>query len=52
MIVYIPFNNYRFMRKLIIEMKVKEEFLEMLDFLIDKVESIELIELIKLDLEK
>ena len=40
------------MKKLTIEMKVKEEFLEMLDFLIDKVESIELIELIKLDLEK
>jgi hypothetical protein len=40
------------MRKLTIEIKVKEEFLEMLDFLIDKIESIELIELIKLDLEK
>jgi len=40
------------MRKLTIELKVKEEFLEMLDFLLDKVESIELIELIKLDLEQ
>ena len=40
------------MRKLTIELKVKEEFLELLDFILDKVESIELIELIKLDLEK
>ena len=28
------------MRKLIVELKVKEEFLEMLDFLLDKTESI------------
>jgi len=40
------------MRKLTIELKLKEEFLEMLDFLLDKVESIELIELIKLDFEQ
>jgi len=40
------------MRKLIVELKVKEEFLEMLNFLLDKVESIELIELIKLDFEQ
>ena len=40
------------MRKLTVELSVKEEFLEMLDFLLDKIESIELIELIKLDLEK
>jgi predicted DNA binding protein len=40
------------MRKLTVELSVKEEFLEMLDFLFDKIESIELIELIKLDLEK
>ena len=40
------------MRKLIVELKVKEEFLEMLDFLLDKTESIELIELIKIDFEQ
>ena len=40
------------MRKLTIELKVKEEFLEMLNFLLDKTESIELIELIKLDFEQ
>ena len=40
------------MRKVIVELKVKEEFLEMLDFLLDKTESMELIELIKLDFEQ
>jgi DNA-binding transcriptional ArsR family regulator len=40
------------MRKVIVELKVKEEFLEMLNFLLDKTESIELIELIKLDFEQ
>ena len=40
------------MRKLTIEMKVKEEYFEMLNFLLGKIESIELIELIKLDLEQ
>ena len=40
------------MRKLTIELKVKEEFVEMLNFLLDKTDSIELIELIKLDFEK
>jgi hypothetical protein len=40
------------MRKAIIELKVKEELLEMLNFLLDKTESIELIELIKIDFEK
>jgi len=40
------------MRKLTIELKIKEEFLEMLNFLLDKVESIELIELIKVDFEQ
>jgi len=40
------------MRKVIVELKVKEELLEMLDFLLDKTESIELIELIKLDFEQ
>lgn len=40
------------MRKLTVDLKIKEEFLEMLNFLLDKVESIELIELIKLDFEQ
>ena len=40
------------MKKLTIELKVKEEFYEMLNFLLDKIESIELIELIKLDFEQ
>ena len=40
------------MRKLIVELKVDEKMLEILDFLLDKVESIELIELIKLDFEQ
>ncbi len=40
------------MRKLTVELKIKEEFLEMLNFLLDKTESIELIELIKLDFEQ
>jgi hypothetical protein len=40
------------MRKLTIELKVKEEFFEMLNFLLEKTESIELIELIKLDFEQ
>ena len=40
------------MRKITIDLKVKKEYVEMLNFLIDKTESIELIELIKLDFEK
>jgi len=40
------------MRKLTVELKVKEEFLETLNFLLEKTESIELIELIKLDFKK
>jgi len=40
------------MRKLIIELKVKKEFLKNLHFLLDKVESIELIELLKLDFKQ
>jgi len=40
------------MRKLTIDLKVKEEFLQMIDFILDKTESIELIELIKLDFEQ
>jgi predicted DNA binding protein len=40
------------MRKLTVELKIQEEFVERLNFLLDKVESIELIELIKLDFEK
>ena len=40
------------MRKLIIELKVKQELLKNLDFLLDTVESIELIELLKLDFKQ
>ena len=40
------------MRKVTIDLKVKKEYVDMLNFLIDKTESIELIELIKLDFEK
>ena len=40
------------MRKLTIELKIKEEILERLNFLLDKTESIELIELTKLDFKK
>ena len=40
------------MRKLIVELKIKQGFLEMIDFLLKKTESIELIELIKIDFEK
>jgi predicted DNA binding protein len=40
------------MRKLTVDLKVKEEFLQMLNFILDKTESIELIELIKLDFEQ
>jgi hypothetical protein len=40
------------MRKLTVNLKVKEEFLQIIDFILDKTESIELIELIKLDFEQ
>jgi predicted DNA binding protein len=40
------------MRKLTVDLKVKDEYLEMLNFILDKVESIELIELVKLDFEQ
>jgi len=40
------------MRKLTVELKVNEEFLDRLNFLLKKTESIELIELIKLDFTK
>lgn len=40
------------MRKLTIDLKIKEELMEMLNFLLDKTDSIELIELIKLDFKK
>jgi hypothetical protein len=40
------------MRKLVIELKAKEEIFEMLNFLLDKVDSIELVELIKIDFEQ
>ena len=39
----------KIMRKLTIELKLKEEILERLNFLLEKTESIELIELINLD---
>ena len=39
------------MRKLTIELKVKEKFQEKLNFLLDKIESIELLELLKIDFE-
>lgn len=40
------------MRKLTVDLKIRDEFLETLNFLLDKAESIELIELIKLDFEQ
>jgi len=40
------------MRKITVDLKVKYEFLEIIDYLLDKTESIELIELIKLDFEQ
>jgi len=40
------------MRKVTVELKVKEKFLEMLNFILDKTESIEFIDLIKLDFEQ
>jgi len=40
------------MRKMILELKLKEEFLKNFDFLTDKIESIELLELLKIDFEK
>jgi len=40
------------MRKLIVELKIKDEYLKNLNFLLEKVETIELVELVKLDFEK
>lgn len=40
------------MRKMILEMKLKEEFLKNFNFLLDKIESIELLELLKIDFQK
>ena len=40
------------MRKMILELKLKEEFLKNFNFLTDKIESIELLELLKIDFEK
>jgi len=40
------------MRKMILEMKLNEEFLKNFDFLLDKIESIELLELLKIDFQK
>jgi len=39
------------MRKMILELKLKDEFIKNFDFLTDKIESIELLELLKLDFE-
>ncbi|KYK21751.1 hypothetical protein AYK24_03060 [Thermoplasmatales archaeon SG8-52-4] len=46
------FYILKIMRKLTVELKVKQEFLKMLNFLLDKTESIELIELLKIDFKK
>ena len=40
------------MRKMIIEMKLNEEYLKNFDFLLDKIESIEFLELLKIDFQK
>ena len=40
------------MRKLTVDLKVKKEFLQIIDFILDKTESIELVELIKIDFEQ
>jgi hypothetical protein len=40
------------MRKLTVDLEVKDEYLQIMDFILDKTESIELIELIKLDFEQ
>ena len=40
------------MRKLTVDLKVRDEFLEIIGFILEKTESIELVELIKLDFEQ
>jgi len=40
------------MRKMILELKLRDDFSKNLDFLSDKIESIELLELLKIDFEK
>ena len=40
------------MRKMILDMKLNEEYLKNFNFLLDKIESIELLELLKIDFEK
>jgi len=40
------------MRKMILEMKLNDEFLKNFNFLLDKIESIELLELLKIDFQK
>ena len=40
------------MRKMIIEMKLNEDYLKNFNFLIDKIESIEFLELLKIDFQK
>jgi predicted DNA binding protein len=40
------------MRKMILELKLKEQFLKNFDFFTDKIDSIELLDLLKIDFEK
>jgi len=40
------------MRKMILEIKLNEQFLKNFNFLLDKIESVELLELLKLDFQK
>jgi len=40
------------MRKLTVELKLKDEFMTMIDFLLEKTESIELLELLKIDFQQ
>lgn len=40
------------MRKMILELKLKKQFLKNFDFLTDKIDSIELLDLLKIDFEK
>lgn len=40
------------MRKMILEIKLNEEYLKNFNFLLDKIESIELLELLKIDFQK
>lgn len=50
--LYTSFYILKIMRKLTVDIKIKKEYLDMLNFLLDKTESIELVELVKLDFEQ